>query len=69
MGNPEQFELNFGKTEAKKPEIIPPEIELHERDECGACGNMFESFGSCRQCMGNKMKLKWQKERDKKITH
>ncbi len=69
MGNPEQFELNFGKAEVKNPEIVPPEIELHERDECEACGNMFESFGSCRQCMGNKMKQKWMTERNKKTTH
>jgi len=65
MGNaPEQFKFNFDNPEAKKPGT--PEMELHERDECEACGNFFAGPGSCRQCMRDKRKMEWQNEHPNK---
>lgn len=50
-----QYNLDFEGQPEKK------EIEIHKQDECVACGNMFESVGSCVQCRNNKSKQKWLK--------
>ena len=65
--SPEQYKLNFEGSETRKPER--PKIEVHERDECGACGNFIEGPGSCFQCLSNTKKIKWKKEQGNQVPH
>lgn len=65
--SPEQRELNFEGQETKKPEV--PKIEIHELDECQACGNFLEGPGGCFQCSSNKKKMKWKKKQGEKTPH
>ena len=56
----EQIPFDFDKTPPKAAE----EPELHERDECPACGNIIESDSpGCAQCSRNKAKLAWQRKK------
>jgi len=59
MMNRDQIPFDFDRT--------PPEparrVEVHEKDECQACGNIIESDSpGCFQCQGNKAKIAYQKK-------
>lgn len=58
---PEQIELNFGGNNDGQPKV-----EIHEQDECNACGNYFEGPGGCFQCSVDKRKINWKIEQSKK---
>lgn len=52
VGNAEQPE-NFNRASAELP-------ELHEKDECNRCGNLYDSPGSCQECAARPEKKKYE---------
>jgi len=61
---------NESAGEKKENKIAPPEtqakrVRIEVNDECPRCGNPYESDGNCVECMKNKKKIAYLKEKNK----